>query len=118
MTAQAPHNELFFDPSDKLAERNFLQWHSARHNTYDQIQASKSGAKTALPHLEFNGHLDADWMHRHMVRHMTHRRLGGTVGLNHIVGLGDMWKNEEQAAIWQRIHAIDHMNIDAAYGLA
>ena len=112
---QAAHSELFYDFDDPRGEENFIMWHHMRHRTYDLI-LSKAG--TTLPPLDLTGAIDSDWLLRHANRHTTLRKIAGTVVLNGTVGLKTVsWENQSQRIDWLRIHAIDHQNLDAYFGL-
>lgn len=113
--AQSPHSELFFKFGDKAGEANFIFWHQMRHRTYDLI-ASKNG--NSFPALDLTGPVNDDWFYRHAVRHASHRRLlGATKGFN-TYGLPRVnWKSSNRQADWLRLHALDHADLDAFYGL-
>lgn len=111
----SPRSELFFDFADGLGEANFIMWHHMRHRSYDLI-ASQNG--NSLPPLDLSTKVDSDWLHRHAVRHATHRKIAGTVTRNGLAGLKIVrWHDRVSQQDWLYYHAIDHMNLDEFYGL-
>jgi hypothetical protein len=143
---QSPHSELFFAFGDKAGEAQFIAWHHFRHRTYDLI-ASKNASGlwinaanvqgqwingtfavggwstpslkgVSLGAMDLTGPINDDWFYRHAVRHATHRRLlGSTKGFN-TYGLPRVnWKSATQQNDWLRLHALDHADLDAFYGL-
>lgn len=112
---QAPHSELFFDSGDKVGEAQFILWHHLRHHTYDLILSQRG---TTLPPLDLTTKVDGDWLQRHSIRHSTLRKIAGTVTDNSTVGLKVLrWDDPKEQQDWLRIHAIDHANLDAYFGL-
>jgi hypothetical protein len=107
------HAELFFNYGDKAGEANFISWHQMRHRTYDLI-ASTQGK--SLPMLDLTGRITDDWMHRHSVRHRTHRKLMGVTSTSHLAGLATVrWHDRRQQQDWLFHHALEHQALDRFY---
>lgn len=112
---QTPRSEYFFEFSDPAGEAHFILWHHLRHHTYDLLESKKG---QTLPPLDLTGEVDEDWLQRHAVRHRTLRRISGNVTANSVAGLTRVnWRSRTQLTDWLRLHALDHANLDAHYGL-
>jgi hypothetical protein len=111
----APHSELFFNFGDPAGEAQFISWHQFRHRTYDLL-ASQNGH--SLPMLDLTGKIDHDWLHRHYVRHATHRQFAGNATASYLHGLLDVNPHmRTQWEEWLRIHALEHQALDQFYGI-
>lgn len=107
--------ELFFELGDKAGKANFIAWHHARHHSYDLLS---SRAGKTLPPIDLTGEINSDWLHRHLARHITHRRLMGIFTTSHLAGLADLHiESHSGVADWLLRHALEHQALDKFYKL-
>jgi hypothetical protein len=111
--SQTPHSEYFFDFGD-VGEQHWIMWHHLRHRAYDQI-AAKAG--TQFSTLDLTGKVDRDWLKRHADRHDLLKKLTGAAAHSFVALVDVDWESESQVNDWLRIHALDHTNLDAYFGL-
>lgn len=112
---QSPHSQYFFNFEDDAGESQFLLFHHLRHHKYDLLM---SQAGQTLPPLDISAKVDKDWLFRHSTRHRTLRRIAGIAPTESIVGLNTVhWNSRTEVTDWLRIHALDHKNLDAYFGL-